>query len=453
MTNLSTNPSFSGTNNTDITKPGGGTAKDSLRQGGGGVVTGTGNAVVYRDTYRHTSTESRSWPISGNYSLCIDAGSAISNDTSAKLSGSATTNLSLWGMVAGGTYTVSAYMYQDTIQTGTLNAFARSIKVNITAPSVNGGSPVDGWVYAQAHNTTGVQRVSTTFTLPADVTSVDILLTNGANTGKVWWDGLLIDTGRKLNKWFDKDTIFSINNGGSSEDYRVDTVSDRTYVYVKPAMRFGGGGSVVGNSGGLVYRQTSYPTMNSKYSLVVDTVGSTDNNTCASLGGVSSGSMGRLGIVAGKEYTISGDICVPTAQTGTLHQYARSIVLVCTTPSGSVVFSSGQGAVEGLSRVSLTASIPTDTTNVMLYLYNGVGDRSSVSDTGGQVVYWDNVRICSTTDSTYVDGDSLGYSWGALEHASVTNVSAVVYNSTPEFTWTVSGGTQKFREVFASSRQ
>lgn len=449
MSNKSTNPSFELTYDTNISKPGGGTAKDVLRQKGGGPVTGIGGAVVYRDNFTNISSTVR-WPLKGIYSLCVDATTASANTSSALLSGASTGNPALWNVVSGNTYTVSAYFYQDTIQTGTLNSFARSIKINITAPSVNGGAAMEGWKVAQAQNIVGIQRVSVTFTLPASTSAFNIELTNGATSGKVWWDGFMIDENKKLNQWFDKDTVMSSNDGGDDgyPDYRVaDLGASGAGVFVKRVIRSGGGVAITGDTG-VVYRSTSNPSMASKYSLVINPKGAVSNTTNAHLsGGSDSGSLTRLGIVPGNEYTFSADLFVPEAQSGSLHSDARKLRVTAYTPTGNVVSLSNQGGVSGLSRVSVTTTIPSNTTGVVVSLYNGAPDYDPDTGLGGQIVLWDNVRITKSPSSEYVDGNYLGFSWSGVEHGSNTTVNAVVKNSTPEFFWAVSDGSQDYREV------
>lgn len=448
--NRSTNPSFEVSNGGTVSVPAGGTAPDVMRQGGGGVVTATGGVVAYLHN-RKTTT----WPVDGTYSICLDARNASTNNNFVDLLGATSSGMTGWGLTAGKTYTVSASMFMDNPQVGTLNANARSIRIDLTAPSVNGGTQMVGWKTAQAVNSVGTQRVFTTFTLPNDTTNVRIVLVNGENSvanggggGRIWWDGLLVEESPRLLDWFTGGTVITQSSDDGFPILQTEdsgALGSRMFGYA--TMRQGGGGPVSGSA--LGYRINSSDVQSSAYSLAIDPAGATTNDTYVRPAGDISGSMARLGLVAGKSYTISADLFIPEAQTGSLHINARSIVLTIDRSGVLTNLASiaGGNTSGGLYRVSERFTLPTDTTNAYISLYNGAKDYDSATDTGGQTVYWDNLRITEDTDSEYVDGSMDGWDWTDTDGASSTQVQAVVYSSTPTFTWVVTGGFQRYAEI------
>lgn len=104
------------------------------------------------------------------------------------------------GMVAGGTYTVTATCRLAAPQTGTLSGWARSIaffyKLNGTYSTV---------LSAAAPNTAGSARVSVTVTIPAGSTEAFVRLMNGAlqGGGDVWWDDITVERTALQGPYFD----------------------------------------------------------------------------------------------------------------------------------------------------------------------------------------------------------------------------------------------------------
>jgi hypothetical protein len=111
----------------------------------------------------------------------------------------------------------------------------------------------------------------------------------------------------------------------------------------------------------------------------------------------------RLGMQAGKTYSISGDVYTPNTQVGPLHgTNARKIAVfykdVDTTYKS---FLSTQGPAVGTARVSLTFTIPAGATEAFVRLYNG---SSNTND----IVYWDSILLEeSPSVGEYFDGNSL----------------------------------------------
>ena len=452
--NVLTNPNFSLTSST-ISVPVLGVKPAVARQGGGGAVTTTGSAVTFADTTKRTSYGG--WPKSPTYSLCINTSQATSNDTATNLRGAGTSVLSAWNMAAGKTYTASAYVYQENVQTGSINTYARGIRIDITAPSVNGGVKKVGWNYVQAANSIGVQRISTTFTLPADTTNIEVYLVNGvASIGSggsgtsIWFDDMMIEESPKLLEWFGPSTKITSNTGTGNAfpQYVIDEGTSGTALYSSVPARSGGGGPIT-TSAGLGYITAAAAIQNSKYTLTIDPLRSVSNDTSVYLAGTGTGSMSRLGLVAGNQYTFSSDVYLPKQQTGTLSTYARRIRVNVVRPSATDVFTSDAAinADDTLTRVSVPVNIPSDATDVTVQLYNGAPNYDPTTGLGGQTVNWDNFRISQDTSTTYVDGNTQGWAWTGTENQSTTQAQSIVYNSTPEFSWTVTGGTQKYIEA------
>jgi hypothetical protein len=105
-----------------------------------------------------------------------------------------------------------------------------------------------------------------------------------------------------------------------------------------------------------------------------------------------------------KRYRISGYVHVPTALTGSLSGSSRRIVVFYQVSGGAFqAFSSTQGAnISGTTtRVQVDFTMPNNTTNVIVRLYNGA-TNSATND-----VLWDGILIEETTTlNDYFDGNS-----------------------------------------------
>jgi hypothetical protein len=128
----------------------------------------------------------------------------------------------------------------------------------------------------------------------------------------------------------------------------------------------------------------------------------------------------RLGMQAGKKYTVSADINTPVALSGTLSANARRIVVAHRIGAGTWNFAtSAQGPVTGEARLSVTVTLPVGTTEAYVNLYNG-------SATAGQYVLWDKIMLVEGESSEYFDGDSptdnlYTYEWTGAANATPSN--------------------------------
>lgn len=106
---------------------------------------------------------------------------------------------------AGKTYTISADAILGAAFTGSLNARAKTIWVTMIAPSLAGGVQQE---YMSAPATTTKQRLSLTFTIPADATQWLVRLYNGSNTvaNAIYWDKILVEEAGTARPYFDGST-------------------------------------------------------------------------------------------------------------------------------------------------------------------------------------------------------------------------------------------------------
>lgn len=126
----------------------------------------------------------------------------------------------------------------------------------------------------------------------------------------------------------------------------------------------------------------------------------------------------RMGMQAGKTYTISGTIRLTTAQAGSLSgNGARQITAWYTSSTGTHSITRGTQAANttGQSRVSVTYSIPATATAAWIRLYNG-------ASLGNGVVWWDDIMITEgSTNHNYADGESPNWTWnGTIGNSTST---------------------------------
>lgn len=106
------------------------------------------------------------------------------------------------GVIVGGTYTVSGTVYRPLAQTGTIDPRARGI----TVYAWNGATATTVAQSSIAPNSAGSSRISTTFTVPAGSTGLEMRFYNGASntaTNLVYWDNVMLTTGTTLYTYAD----------------------------------------------------------------------------------------------------------------------------------------------------------------------------------------------------------------------------------------------------------
>lgn len=138
-----------------------------------------------------------------NATLSLVTGWAGFGSYSLKITPANTSNQS-WAAVvvpvsAGGTYTASAYVRVQALQTGTLNSAARQLQA--VATFQDGGTvstSIIGRATAAPNTGFTTTRVSTTFTVPPNATSVTVRLVNGGNNtadNSIYMDGVMLTEG------------------------------------------------------------------------------------------------------------------------------------------------------------------------------------------------------------------------------------------------------------------
>lgn len=140
------------------------------------------------------------------------------------------------GMVAGKTYTASGTFYTDVALSGSANAYARSIVVNV----VVGGVQSILAASAQAPNTNSTQtRLAVTFTIPANATAAWIEWYHGhASTSVAYWTDLMLvagngtDVGGAPLPYFDGDDLDTVRYQYDWTGTAHASTSTRTPVFV-----------------------------------------------------------------------------------------------------------------------------------------------------------------------------------------------------------------------------
>lgn len=140
------------------------------------------NVLSVGDTFTFQSSV---WQNHGQYSLQLFP-TGVSNNTNAVVAG-AVGSLSGNGVtfIAGNQYLVRATLRIPAVQTGSLNAAARSLRATYNG---TGGTTVSH----AASNAIGAYDLSVSFTVPSNATNTRVELWNGSANESVYWDDLLI---------------------------------------------------------------------------------------------------------------------------------------------------------------------------------------------------------------------------------------------------------------------
>lgn len=124
----------------------------------------------------------------------------------------------------------------------------------------------------------------------------------------------------------------------------------------------------------------------------------------------------RAGMEAGKTYTVSATIRLTGAQTGTVAGAARKLTAWYTDGGVHTQVASTQAANSaGVTRLSVTMTIPSTATAAWIRLYNG-------ASTGNGNVWWDSIMLTeSAATPNYADGSSPGWAWTGAAHTSTSS--------------------------------
>lgn len=157
---------------------------------------------------------------------------------------------------------------------------------------------------------------------------------------------------------------------------------------------------------------------NGTRSLSVTPTSTTTTDSYAYLGG-DSGNM-RLGMQAGKTYSLRATLNIPASLTGTLYS-GRALCLTAwqKNASGYSFRSSCAPNTPGTYPLSLTFTLDPTATEAFVRLYNG-------AYSGGGVVYYDAVMLSEgSTTPNYADGNTTNWVWnGTINNSTSTGPAA-----------------------------
>lgn len=129
----------------------------------------------------------------------------------------------------------------------------------------------------------------------------------------------------------------------------------------------------------------------------------------------------RLGMQAGKTYVLSATVRLSAAQTGTLDPRARQIQAYYKPGTGSYAAFTSAAApnAAGATRLTLTFTLPANTTEAFIRLYNG-------ARTGGGLTWWDGVMLTEgSTIYNFADGNSSNWIWNGTTSTSTSTGPAL----------------------------
>lgn len=172
----------------------------------------------------------------------------------------------------------------------------------------------------------------------------------------------------------------------------------------------------LGSSNRLTATRDTIWKLRGSYSLRQTPSDAVSTDTFTTVGGDAGCGM-CMGMEAGKTYTVSGSIRLAAAQTGSIDSRARKIVVYhrqgSAAPWQSFQSSAAPNAVS-VTRLSLTFTLPPDTSDVTVRLYNG-------AMLNGGVTWWDTVMLTEGAQPySYADGSSPGWIWTGTLNYSVS---------------------------------
>jgi Tfp pilus assembly major pilin PilA len=396
-----------------------------------------GGANIARTTYAGGTSNT-----DGSYTLQVQS-------TGTNESVAATTT----PLVPGKTYTVSGIVHIPDTGFNTSGAHARSVSIAIFYVTSTGA--YNNNVLAKAPTTNpGYQRVSTSFTVPSDVSDANaqaafLRLYNGAVSGSVYWDNIMLIEGDNKDASF-KDGDYpgwtwngTYNNATSTGPVKTACTSTSpctlTNLITNPNLESGTPTNWVGSSATALPDATTWRAGGSRSLSITPTT--TNGDSFASIGGDDGGL--RLGMQPGKTYTVSATMRIDneTGLTGVnAWPWRRAGIVVHTwnpvagfnvytvNPSGVHQYNGGEPTnqssviAKGTYKLKTTFTVPINAPTAFIRLYNG--------GTNGQPpVFWDNIALYEGTRAPYYDGDSPGWSWSGTQHLSTSSGPIVPCNA------------------------
>ena len=371
-------------------------------------------------------------------------------------------------MQSGKTYTVSGVVYRPNSTWNSNNENIRKLSITVIANTSGGFTEYR----AQAPTTNpGYQRVSTTFTVPNNVTSSVLRLYNGiggsSGSGSismrsVYWDSISLTEGSRDYGYKDGDTKGwawngTFNNTTSAGPVRTActsaTTCNPTNLITNPNFESNLGTIPTGTAGANTWEANSAtpaiqtpPIGQFKSNSLKITPTGTSGDSFASIGG-DNGAI-RLGMQPGKTYTVSATVYVPRKLEGTVYvplRRAGIVIHTYTAGSGYVFYTATPNgtykyyqAIETLNspvtiepgtyNLKVTFTMPETTTYAFLRLYNG--GIASANESENSPVYWDNVALYEGTRAPYYDGQSSGWSWSGTPNLSTSTGPIIPCNAT-----------------------
>jgi prepilin-type N-terminal cleavage/methylation domain-containing protein len=162
-------------------------------------------------------------------------------------------------------------------------------------------------------------------------------------------------------------------------------------------------------------RDTSWSSQGSS-SVKVTPTSTTGTDNFVNLDGDQNGGF-RTGLQAGKTYTVSASLRMTAPMTGTVRAQARMILAFYTNENGSHSSVQSQQApnAAGVTRLSVTFSIPSNAIGAWIRLYSG-------TQVNGGDVWWDGIMVTEGANSyTFADGTNTNWAWNGTPHASTSS--------------------------------
>lgn len=275
------------------------------------------------------------------------------------------------GLAANSPYAMSIWVRSTKAQTIVLKAdFQTSASAVVNTVTATGVAvPANAWTQLFVTGTSGA--------------AVDrVLLTASVSAGVVWAvndtldiDDVLIESGVILNPYFDGSNV---------------AAGDFTYAWTGAANSSTSQMSILGANGvnatSVAAGSSTAWALNGSKSLRLIPTSTSSNDSYGSPGGDVGGL--RLGLTPGKVYTVSATIRLTAALTGTLHAASRKIAVYNKIGAGAYTssFSAQAPNAAGVTRLSLTFSVPAGSTEAFVRLYSG-----AYKDNGD--VWWDSLLV------------------------------------------------------------
>lgn len=152
-------------------------------------------------------------------------------------------------------------------------------------------------------------------------------------------------------------------------------------------------------------------------SLIVTPNNASSSDSFAMIGGGQGGM--RLGMVAGRTYTLSARLRIPVTLTGTIDTARAARITAWQNAGGYSYQSAGGNTTAGEYTLSVTFTVSPLSTEVFLRLYNG-------ALLGGGSVYYDSVMLTAGSGQyAYADGSSGNWVWNSTANNSTSTGPAL----------------------------